>query len=294
MLYADVDKQVDTEFWRDLAKLVGGTTLTPKERQQITLLFEIQGEPELDPHGADIGREDALASAAEVIRATRGAGLSRSDLDEGIVRGTDPRWELLADLEGARGRAWSALKVSGGGMKVDPIHGEHAPLPIRITVDPRVPFRTLSRELERIWRLLREEERVLATRPLDDRKLALLRHVCLEMPETSWRSRWEAWNARFPEWAYRSPSQMTTACHTAEESLTGDRHGLAWHYERAARLPLDELHRAAEAGDRGAKRERQRRRQMWREGIDQLRSWGVDVVEGSAPLEKRGGKERER
>jgi di/tripeptidase len=47
--------------------------------------------------------------------------------------------------------------------------------------------------------------------------------------------------------------------HDAEESLTGQPHGLAWFYNAKARLPESELVKIARQGDADAQREPQRR-----------------------------------
>lgn len=205
--------------------------------------------------------QDEVELAVERIKAAREAGLSPPPADIGLTPGIrDTRWDLLRDLEVGQGNAdWQAICMAGGGYSLDGRTGREKVRPVVITVDPRMPVRTLNAFLRDVWPKFRGAGLVFASRELSDWKLTLVRHVCLEMPNDSWAERSSAWNAKFAEGPYRTQQALITAHHDAEQSLTGDRHGLAHFYDARARLSLPDLGALARQGDHFAKRELERR-----------------------------------
>jgi hypothetical protein len=163
-------------------------------------------------------------------------------------------------------------------------------LTITIKTDARVQLTFLVEKLRTVWRNLKRAK-VLPerSRPIEDRKIALLEFVCLSHPDAEWGERWERWNKRQPrQWRYDTRDAFTTACHDAEKQLTGSRSGLRWYYDRFARMTLAQLREAADAGDVGAKRELRRRQA---EGFDSIERAGIQVVRVPAtPVPARGKK----
>lgn len=136
------------------------------------------------------------------------------------------------------------------------------------------------------WPKFRRVGLVFASRELSDWKLTLVRHVCLEMPNDSWAERSTQWNERFPDGPYRNQRALITAHHDAEQSLTGDRHGLAHFYDARARLPLPDLGALAKQGDQAAQRELERRGVTIRSFITAL--GGEVIAEVQGPHGDRG------
>jgi hypothetical protein len=162
-------------------------------------------------------------------------------------------------------------------------------LTLTIETDARVPLTFLVEELRRIWRRMKDGKTLPErSRPLEQRKLALLEFVCLDQPNAEWSDRFERWNRHHRKWRYPSRDSFTTACHDAEKQLTGSRSGLRWYYDATARMTIAELGRRAADGEVAARRELQRRET---EGFDSIRDAGIQLV-----VEKGGrdGKTRKR
>ncbi len=200
-----------------------------------------------------------------------------TDLDEVDDFEEDPRWSLLRDLDKrARGRwsDWTPFRVEHLSTALGYWTGK-APPPlgraVTITFDARMTREELLVRVRGIQRHLREKGVLnkLRNRPLEERKIALLRFVCLEAPGDAWADRYATWNRRPAHqragWSYDSEDALRTDCHEAEEKLTGRRHGLAWFYDPLARMTAPELQQRAADGDTDAAREQRiRRNEGWK------------------------------
>lgn len=204
------------------------------------------------------------------------------DLDLSNVP-ADPRWALLQDLDraahGAAGN-WSAFAIRrrrdwyDGGDGAPPILGRE----VTITFDSRMSMAELIGLIRAVWGYLREEGKTVRTarnRQLGERKIALVRHVCLDAADQTWTDRWEAWNRKHRAWRYDTLDAFITECHDAEEQLVGARRGLAWFYDGLARVPKREVDRLAKEGDTNAVREKARRADEW---VRQVERMGIEVV----------------
>jgi len=160
---------------------------------------------------------------------------------------SDGRWVLLHDL----GKRWA-----------DDVGASAPPAPLRfrcgyewdalgqvprvsLDFDGRVSLRAVLSGVRSMWPLMAANGWVRRTRPLGDRKLALVRFVCLETEiGTGWEDRRKAWNEAHPEAEYPDRWSLRSDFSKAEESLTGQRGGLARFYDaeqrqRAMPQPLD-------------------------------------------------------
>lgn len=196
----------------------------------------------------------------EVLRMQR-AGLSTAEAEPvAHVEPGDDRWKLIRDLR----QAAHPTSAPWAPLAVESIKDEAGiPAPRRrivISLDEAMSQDATVRELRRLWPTLIEQGSVRRTRPLEKRTLALLRHVCVEMPrDTTWRARWQAWQQRWegerPEWLFAGQRQLNTAFHKAELSLTGENGGLRPFYdpvEWAASQPLGDFYALFKAGDKYA------------------------------------------
>lgn len=216
------------------------------------------------------------------------------ETDEGPA--DDRRWTLLAKLAHRAGTDAPAIRINARrrhrsfGFATGAPPELQDPLTLTIETDARVPLTFLVEELRGIWRRMKDGKTLPErSRPLEQRKLALLEFVCLEEPDAEWSERFERWNRRHRKWRYASRDAFTTACHDAEKQLTGSRSGLRWYYDPSARLSVAEVGRRAAAGDAAAKRELQRRSA---EGLESIR----DARIGEVVVEKgdQHGKTRKR
>ena len=215
------------------------------------------------------------------------------DLDLGDVP-ADPRWSLMQELDrAARGTAaeWSPFRIQrradyyDGGDGGPPVLGRE----VTITFDARMGIAELLGMIRAMWGYLRNEKAIRATRnrAIGPRKVALLRHVCIDAADRSWAERHAAWNRRHRGWRYDTTDAFITECHDAEEQLVGARRGLAWFYEPMARLSKKELARLMKSGNADAAREKARRADEW---VRQVERMGIRVERYDA--RKRGGPER--
>jgi hypothetical protein len=155
--------------------------------------------------------------------------------------GPDGRWDLWRKL---RGRAqgdpdhdWSPFTVTQvHDLTVHPaLRGRR----VEVSFDARLSLAAVVGNLRRLWPKLRAAGWVSQTHRLGARKLALLEFVSLEMaPDTPWRTMLEGWNERHPRWRYRRVEAFEREVRRAEESLTGEAHGLEWFYRLGARLEV--------------------------------------------------------
>lgn len=185
----------------------------------------------------------------------------------------DRRYALIAKLEGA-----VSGSVVEGGEAVKIRHSEQfgfrtgkAPPPLRrevsVTFDYRMPLSSVYRALQRAWPRLVSQGAIDASRPLGRRSLALIEHVCVDMPSATWAERFATWNVKNPRWRITSRQAFISAFHAAEHSLIGEPYGLAYWYDENARLTVPQLRAKAERRDAAARRELERRR---RDGINSL------------------------
>lgn len=251
----------EAELWRDVEEKLGSKLSRPERR-----LAKARGRvSSFLVADDDAGRGDARDDLVEDVRALRSAGLTSEAHVFPHEPPDDRRWALLADLDQAAhgGRdAWPPLVVETS-RDVGFYVGDGPPSlrrEVRAAFDNRVSLRQFEKGMREIWSDLRQLGLVRQTRPLGDRKLALLRFVCLTASvDASWSERRQAWNEAHPDWEFQDNRALTTAVHDAEKSLTGERHGLAWFYDPIARLSRDELISLADQGNAAAIRIRRRR-----------------------------------
>jgi hypothetical protein len=210
------------------------------------------------------GRRDVVDDVVDDVRALRDADLT-SEMDSREYESPgNGRGALLADLEeAAHGTPLSLLPLAVRTRHAVGFYVGDGPPPlaqaVHVTFDHRMSYRALVRAFGQIWPDLRDAGIVRQTRPLGERKLSLVRFVCLAMPDASWRERLVAWNDENPGWLLPDTRALITELHDAEKSLTGKRDGFAWFYDPVARLSRQELIELASSGDQRAKRLRRRR-----------------------------------
>ncbi|MCK8113964.1 hypothetical protein [Anaerosoma tenue] len=196
----------------------------------------------LEQAKSDDARAAALKLARRVLDAFRGnAPLPSRVVDTQDLGDVDPQWRLLHDLERARGDYESEFAPEPTFVvEHEPAHGiwlhfagvipPHGWVTIRF--DDRLSLQAMYSKLQKAWPRLRAATDIKTRRSLGDRKLALVRFVCLEAaPGSTWRERTEVWNARYPEWSYRDALKLQNAFQKAAKTLTGDEKGLRWYYD---------------------------------------------------------------
>jgi len=256
---------------------LAGFTGKISEREHQFLIWRRRFE-EYDGARTDTDRNRTVQEAVRDIQALRKCERP-VNIAGSLLR--DQRWKLLRDLHGVAHpseSAWSPVEVRVSRL-VGFYTGAAAPpisTKIQISFDSRLPFRSLARYLRENWRKLLKAGIVEDTQPLGDRKVAVLGHVCLVKPEASWEERFSSWNRKYPQWPYRARRDFITACHDAEESLTGNRHGLAWFYNAKTKLRTRDLAALARQGDKDASRELERRKN---DGIKSLADAGIGYAE---------------
>jgi hypothetical protein len=164
--------------------------------------------------------------------------------------GADERWPLLRDLIAARrrelpkssvaARDWAPLMLTRVVSLADYPLISHR---IEISIDARLPLRSLKRELDALWQRLGQQRWVKRSRPIGPRGIALIRFVCFEgSREVTWRERLDAWNAKFPKatkadvtMRFDDVRAFQKAFRRHEKQLTGHAYGLAWFYDEFMR-----------------------------------------------------------
>jgi len=162
----------------------------------------------------------------------------------------DERWPLLRDLIAARRRElptpsvaaqeWAPLMLTRVVSLGDFPLISHR---VEITIDARLPLRSLKRELDALWQRLGQQRWVKRSRPIGPRGIALIRFVCFEgSREVTWRERLDAWNAKFPKatkadvaMRFDDVRAFQKAFRRHEKQLTGHAYGLAWFYDEFMR-----------------------------------------------------------
>lgn len=234
------------DYWSELGDV------SPQEREALALLGYSAAYVQAS---ADAPRRTAFVSLSrrtiDTLRAVYGSRTSKgvtsyAPADSKGQR--DGRWELLRDLQETQANA------GANHPPIAPLQLEYTPrgysfaydvpgaLPghgrVTLHFDDRLSQAALFAELKRLWPRLRDLG-VPARRPLGDRKLALVRFVCLEAAVGStWRQRCDDWNNRHPEWVYADARALQNAFNKAEASLVG-RDGLRWFYDSAVRSASD-------------------------------------------------------
>lgn len=224
-----------SDFWHDLTKRCG--RLSEPERNLMTLTgYQEEYDGALSEHE----RGATVEIAAERIESNRAAGywpgpLRIASPEDGRGK-ADGRWALLRDLTLARGASTTEpLLIEGRATHMvlgDPLQTHDR---VIVSFDSRLSRKALFRELVRIWPDLRAAGWVRPTRPLGDRKLALVRFVCLEAAELAWPDRLKEWNRQHPAEQYADLGRFISAFRGAEKSLTGRAYGLDWYYDPEAR-----------------------------------------------------------
>ena len=170
----------------------------------------------------------------------------------------DPRWGLIAELKAKLhpdALPWAPLSFLG--QAADPF-GRLGDLRLRVEFDARMPLDQVVKALREAWPRLREQGVVRQTRRWKPRAVALIRHVCLDIPpEASWSARLTAWNQRYAEWAFKDARAFNTEFHKLEAALTGSKRGLAPFYdpeEWALIQPIPEFFRLLDSANPGAEK----------------------------------------
>ncbi len=220
------------EFLKEVA---GGRSLTARQREIAEDYFDEYLEQR---DGA--GRE-------EIVRQVQVRLWRESSTDEVIAvkepsdgkGAVDERWRLLRELHEAAGtEPYPPLALDGtaGYISLSAPFDSHGR--VTLSFDSRLSKAAVIRELTAAWPTLRALGWVRKTRPLGERKLALIRFVCLETPGEPWPERFKLWNERYPEgheWHERELSTFIATFRSGEKSLTGATYGLEMFYNAGVR-----------------------------------------------------------
>ncbi len=274
----------ESELWDAAAAAVGLEVPEPWRRY-----CELRGWVRIVLHSPEPdSRRDAFEYIVEDLRLMAQAGVDETGRARvGATPQRDGRWPLIAELieasQQAAGttpshRPWEPISIERRTALELRTGAAGAPLSGRVGIsfDDRLSLRALVDELRRLWPELRREGYVRRTRPLGERTLALLRFVCMASePDTPWRERWEAWNrSRREPWRFKDARAFTTTFHRAERQLTGEAHGLAPFYDRAALLhetDRDAFRRLLEASNLAARKVDRRFRDRARDVVSSFR-----------------------
>jgi len=221
----------------------------------------------------DDGKTEVADYAAHLLElarqcyATESALVESAEVDSRLNGG---RWALLAELRSryaadhgdADFEPPRPLKISRG---LDLSSHPHTST-VTITFDNGLPLKVLVGALRALWPQMRKAGYVRPTRKMQEKKLSLVRFVCLEQPpETTWRERMDAWNARCQErghddWTYTDVRAFKGDFSKGEASISGASNGLDWFYDTEAR-ELEGIMRAEDIAklSPGAKKKLNRR-----------------------------------
>lgn len=218
-----------TDFWRKLGSECGPLS---KQEHAFIELSAYRSDYERADHGAE-ERAETVDLAAEQIGRWRKAGVWSGEMRvqrPGESAGEpDDRWDLLRDLEHARGREMAPPLIAEGRAVHISTTGGGVAERVTISFDSRLSKPALFRGLGRLWPHLQAAGWVRRSGHLGDRKLALVRFVCLEgTAGESWRSRFGRWNECYSQWQYAHVRAFQSDFRRAETSLTGRRYGLDW------------------------------------------------------------------
>lgn len=234
------------EFFKNVEEAVGSVSST---EQRFLILHG-----EADDYDADsVEAVEAAVGLIECLREARAAVPKAEQLSDSETGAslTDPRWELLRDineahrdipqltvrdlLAGEQGKPKTRRERGMPPSEFKPLVVSHIldldvyppSTRVEISVDSRVSQQALISELRQLWPKLVEKGWVRRTRELEERALELVRFVCLECtPEMSWRERQNAWDSQHPGWEYKDPRAFQSAFRRTADSLTGSRDGL--------------------------------------------------------------------
>lgn len=194
------------------------------------------------------GRDEAIADAVELIQQHRmsfGLNTTISEDIGGLGQLHGGRWALLAELRSRyaadHGRAnFVPPKPLTVGRGLDLSCFPHVST-LTITIDNGLPLQTLIKALRALWPQMYKAGDVRRTRKMEERKLSLVRFVCLEQPlESTWRQRLDAWNVwcrshDHNDWTYESVRAFQKEFRRGEASISGASNGLEWFYDSEAR-----------------------------------------------------------
>jgi hypothetical protein len=274
--------QSEKSLWRAVDRRLGARKppvppSTPKERAYCRLSGWVNDYTQ-EPDDAEEWTDHVVAQVVHL----RAAGLSSALIEAVPLEPADGRWALLSELDAVGYSSelpWSAISVTttypvGFNLGGNPPRRSS----VELTIDHQVSLRTLIRSLRKSWPRFYSTGMMRRSRPLGERSVALLRHVCLDSPlgtdSKTWLTTWNRKWPRRPAWRFNNVRELVTALHRSEAELTGSRHGLAWFYDPFARLTTDELNRLAKAGNTHARRVRDRRATT---GLESLKRGGIQV-----------------
>jgi hypothetical protein len=189
-----------------------------------------------DPHEMD----NQVAEVVRTIENLRVYARSVRDsrpVGEPIGSFNDPRWQLWRDLidKASGGQQRSRWRPFYLQRHVDRTIPGVLSQTIRVEFDHRMPMAALLEELKGLWPKLVEREWVRPSKPLGDRKIALIRLVCLELGmDMTWEQRLQEWNLRYPDWQYSGNNavrKFAADFHDGEARLAGFRGALRWAYD---------------------------------------------------------------
>jgi len=144
-----------------------------------------------DPRESD-NRVDEVVRTIEDLRVFEQGVRDSRPVDEPIGSFKDPRWQLWRDLidKASLGQQRSRWRPFYAYRHVDHTVPGVLSQTIRVEFDHRMPMAALLEELRGIWPTLVAQEWVRPSRPLGDRKIALIRLVCLELGmDMTWEQR---------------------------------------------------------------------------------------------------------
>lgn len=238
---------MEDQLWRTLESRLGYAVPNPvrefcRLRNYVALSFKRPEE-----------RSALLGSMEQVIRDLARAGLWPAQTDDELFvaepkgqRGkADGRWTLWRDLvSAARERAGLTDQQSWQPLYFRVVTNVNRTFVdadiIEVSFDSRLSLDSIVSELRGNWQELRDRGWVRRTRPLGDRKLALVRFICLEAePGWSWRKRMEIWNERHHQWRVKDSRAFEAEFRTGSYQLTGNRWALEWAFD-LIRLPAPE------------------------------------------------------
>lgn len=182
-------------------------------------------------------RIEEVVRTLEDLRAFEQSVRDSRPIGETIGSFNDPRWQLWRDLinkasEGQQRSRWLPFHAQ---RHVDQTLPGMPSQTIRVEFDHRMPMAALFEELKAIWPTLVDREWVRPSKPLGERKIALIRLVCLELSiSLTWEERLHEWNLRYPHWQYTGKNavrKFAADFHDGEARLTGARGGLRWAYD---------------------------------------------------------------
>ena len=257
-------------FWRELGTVTAG--------EQARLMAARIDTTYADYREDDPERDEVLRGAQMVLEAIRVEAPASSG-EIGITPTDDPRWGLIQDLSreiverNGRSSIYEVRPIVEISSDFDRQSSRRWPLQshtVSFTFDYRMSLGSVIEVIRHEWPELMRRGALRRTRPLRERKIALVRFVCVEHVDdlNTWRERVSVWNATVQnkEWMYRdkdgndSEWAMSTDFGKAWGSLFGSEEDTDrwrdWFTDRRLRTYM-ELRYHPDAGDVGGRPEQE-------------------------------------